>query len=129
MIHRALMGSLERFFGVLIEHYGGDFPLWLAPIQAVIIPVSEKFLDYARKIQDQFSQAEIRINVDDRNEKLGYKIREAESQKIPYMFIVGEKEEQSGGISVRQRKVGDRGTIGVTDLLEEMTHKIKQKQI
>ncbi|MBP7461100.1 MAG: threonine--tRNA ligase [Candidatus Delongbacteria bacterium] len=129
MIHRALMGSLERFFGVLIEHYGGDFPLWLAPVQAVIIPVSEKFLDYARTVQEQFNQAEIRINVDDRNEKLGYKIREAESQKIPYMFIVGEKEEQSGGISVRQRKVGDRGTIGVADLLEEMTHKIKQKQI
>lgn len=129
MIHRALMGSLERFFGVLIEHYAGDFPLWLSPVHAVIIPVSEKYLGYARKVLDTFNLEEIRINVDERNEKLGYKIREAESQKIPYMFIVGEKEEQAGSIGVRQRKVGDRGLIPLADMIEEMKSKIQQKQI
>ncbi len=129
MIHRALMGSLERFFGVLIEHYAGDFPLWLAPVQGVVIPVSEKYLDYAGNIRAQLIEKGLRIQCDERNEKLGYKIREAEAQKIPYMLIVGEKEQSGSVVSLRQRKVGDRGSLTIDELSAEMLNKIQSKTI
>ncbi len=129
MIHRALMGSLERFFGILIEHYAGDFPLWLAPVQLAIIPVSEKYLDFAKEISDIFLKEGIRVFVDTRNENLKYKIRESEMHKVPYMAIVGEKEKESGNLSLRQRKIGDRGSISIDDLIKEMKEKINNKTI
>ncbi len=91
MVHRALLGSIERFFGILIEHYAGDFPLWLAPVQAVVIPVSQNFFEYAQTINDKLVAGGIRTHLDQRNEKIGYKIRDWETQKVPYMIIVGEK--------------------------------------
>ena len=109
MVHRALLGSLERFFGVLVEHYAGAFPLWLAPTQAVVIPVSEKQQAYAREVGEALRQAGVRVQVDDRNEKLGYRIREAQLQKVPYMLVVGDKEVEAKTVSVRHRHAGDLG--------------------
>ncbi|HEX2953641.1 MAG TPA: threonine--tRNA ligase [Bacillota bacterium] len=116
MIHRALLGSLERFFGVLIEHYEGAFPVWLAPIQAMILPVLQDNAEYARKVQDKLRAKGIRAEMDLRNEKIGYRIREAQLQKVPYMLVVGEKEAASGAVAVRSRKEGELGTISVEDL-------------
>jgi threonyl-tRNA synthetase len=109
MIHRAMLGSLERFIGILIEHTGGAFPVWLAPVQAEVIPVSEKFIDYGASVQQQLEDLGIRAHLDNRNEKLGYKIREAQLQKIPYMLVVGGKEEESKQVAVRVRTGEDRG--------------------
>ena len=113
MVHRALLGSLERFFGVLIEHYAGAFPVWLAPTQAMVIPVAERHQDYARTVEARLKARGLRVSVDDRSEKMGYKIREAQMQKVPYMLVVGDKEIQAGGVAVRHRHAGD---LGVTDV-------------
>ncbi len=110
MLHRALLGSVERFLGVLIEHYAGAFPIWLAPIQVVLIPIAERHREYAEQVAGKLAQAELRVDIDDRNEKMGYKIREAQTQKIPYMLVVGDKEAQSGQVSVRNRFLGDQGS-------------------
>jgi threonyl-tRNA synthetase len=110
MVHRALLGSLERFFGVLIEHYAGAFPLWLAPVQAVLVPVTEKHREYAHEVAGELRKLGLRVHVDDRNEKLGYRIREAQVQKVPYMLVVGDKEVESRTVSVRHRHAGDLGT-------------------
>jgi threonyl-tRNA synthetase len=109
MVHRALLGSLERFFGVLIEHYAGAFPLWLAPVQAVVVPVTEKQQAYAREVGEALRAQGVRVQVDDRNEKLGYRIREAQLQKVPYMLVVGDKEVEAKTVSVRHRHAGDLG--------------------
>jgi threonyl-tRNA synthetase len=109
MVHRALLGSLERFFGVLVEHYAGAFPLWLAPVQAVVIPVSEKQQAYGREVGEELRKLGVRVQVDDRNEKLGYRIREAQVQKVPYMLVVGDKEVEAKSVSVRHRQAGDLG--------------------
>jgi threonyl-tRNA synthetase len=109
MVHRALLGSLERFFGVLIEHYAGAFPLWLAPLQAVLVPVTERHHAYAREVEAQLRELGLRVHVDDRNEKLGYRIREAQVQKVPYMLVVGDKELESRTVAVRHRHAGDLG--------------------
>ncbi len=119
MIHRAPFGSLERFIGVLIEHYAGNFPFWLAPVQAIVLPLSEHYIDYAKKVHQQLRDAGFRTEVDERNEKLGYKIREAELQKIPFMLIVGEKEQSSGSASVRVHGEGDRGSCSIEELIVE----------
>jgi len=116
MIHRAMMGSLERFLGILIEHTAGAFPLWLAPVQAIVLPVSERFLEYARKVEGLLTAAGIRTEVDERNEKLGYKIREAQMQKVPYMLVVGAREEEAGTVNVRLRQGGELGTMSIDDL-------------
>jgi threonyl-tRNA synthetase len=116
MIHRALLGSLERFFGILIEHYAGAFPLWLAPVQATILPVAERHHEYARQVEAELKAAGVRVQIDDRSEKLGYKIREAQVQKVPYMLVVGDKEAAAGGVSVRHRHAGDMGTRSVAEL-------------
>jgi len=116
MVHRALLGSLERFFGVLIEHYAGAFPLWLAPVQATVIPVAERHRDYGYKVAGQLRNAGVRVTVDDRNEKMGYKIREAQVQKVPYMLVVGDKEVEAGNASVRHRHRGDLGPRRVDEL-------------
>ena len=109
MIHRAMLGSLERFIGILLEHTAGALPLWLAPVQAVVLPVSEKFGDYAAEVGAKLTAAGLRTEVDDRNEKLGYRIREAQLQKVPYMLVVGEREQQDGTVAVRVRTGEDRG--------------------
>jgi threonyl-tRNA synthetase len=116
MIHRALLGSLERFFGVLIEHYAGAFPLWLAPVQAEVIPVAERHQDYAQSVAEKLRAHGLRAAVDDRNEKMGYKIREAQLQKIPYMLVVGDQEVAAANVAVRHRRAGDLGAMELEQL-------------
>ena len=120
MIHRALLGSLERFLGVLIEHYAGAFPLWLAPVQAVVLPIADRHQEYARKVAERLKTEGFRADVDDRNEKTGYKIREAQMQKIPYMLVVGDREAEAGAVSVRSRSEGDKGAVALDDLVAEL---------
>jgi len=109
MIHRALLGSLERFFGILIEHYAGAFPLWLAPVQAVVIPVSERHNEYSAKVAATLEAKGVRVQLDDSSERMGYKIRQAQLHKIPYMLVVGDKEVEAGTVAVRHRSAGDLG--------------------
>ena len=118
MLHRAAVGSIERFLGILIEEFMGDFPLWLAPVQARVLPISEKFADYAKQVERELVNAGVRVEVDESNEKLGYKIRQCELQKIPYKIIVGEKEQAEGLIAVNKRKEGDKGQMTVAQFLE-----------
>jgi threonyl-tRNA synthetase len=115
MIHRAMLGSVERFLGILIEHTAGAFPLWLAPVQAVVLPVSERFLDYARGVAAELAAAGLRAEVDESNEKLGYKIRQAQVHKVPYMLVVGEKEQAAGTVSLRERAGGDLGPVATAE--------------
>jgi threonyl-tRNA synthetase len=128
MVHRALLGSIERFMGILIEHYAGAFPTWLAPVQVAVLPVSQNFLDYAQKVSDELKASGIIVECDQRNEKIGYKIRDWETQKVPYMLVVGEKEKEAGTVSVRKHKVGDKGSSSLEDfrnlILEEINNKI-----
>ena len=118
MLHRAAVGSIERFLGILIEEFMGDFPLWLSPVQARVLPISEKFVEYARTVERELVNAGVRTEIDDSNEKLGYKIRQCELQKVPYLLIVGEKEVADGVVSVRKRKDGDKGSMKVADFLK-----------
>ncbi len=127
MIHRALLGSLERFFGILIENYEGAFPLWLAPVQAIILPVLPTNLEYAGEIYNWLQAKGIRAELDGRNEKIGYRIREAQMQKIPYMLVVGEKEAAAGKVAVRTRKEGDLGVWDRESLLARMSEEIENK--
>lgn len=120
MIHRVAFGSIERFIGILIEHYAGKFPTWLAPVQVKILPVSDKFADYARKVTEELKEAGIRVELDGRSEKLGYKIREAQMQKVPYMVIVGEKEVAENVVSVRKRDEGDIGSMELKAFAEKV---------
>ncbi|MBN2542063.1 threonine--tRNA ligase [bacterium] len=122
-IHRALLGSLERFFGVLIEHYAGNFPVWLAPVQAIILPITENQYDYAKDLYKRLKGEGIRVELDDRSEKVDYKIRDAETNKIPYMLIVGKREEEANNISIRKHLVGEQGT----QTLEEWVKKVKEE--
>jgi len=117
MIHRALFGSMERFIGILLENCGGALPLWLAPIQVRVLPISDRFVDYARTVASRLSEESVRVVVDERNEKIGYKIRESEMLKTPFMVIVGDKEEQSGCVSVRRHGQGDLGSQPVEQFL------------
>lgn len=118
MIHRVVFGSIERFLGILIEHFAGKFPLWLSPMQVKILPVSDKSLDYAKEIEGILQREGLRCEVDERTEKIGYKIRAAQMEKIPYMLILGEKEVQAGSVSVRERERGDLGSMTVEELLD-----------
>ena len=127
VIHRAPFGSLERFIGIIIEHFGGYFPTWLAPIQSVVIPVSENFVEYAESVTAQLKENGIRTEIDDRNEKVGYKIRSWETQKVPYMLIVGEKEQGSGTVSVRKHQIGDQGSKNLEEFISEITSEIEKK--
>jgi len=120
MLHRAILGSLERFFGVLIEHYAGAFPIWLAPVQVVVIPISERHHAYAQNVIARLRDSGLRVELDDRNEKMGYKIREAQTQKIPYMLVVGDKEVQNGQVSVRNRFQGDEGAESLDAFLAKI---------
>jgi threonyl-tRNA synthetase len=127
MIHRALLGSIERFFGVLIEHFAGDFPAWLAPVQVAVIPVSQHFFDYAEKVTNELKKNNLRVELDKRNEKIGYKIRDWETQKVQYMLILGEKEQNADNVSVRKHKVGDTGTLALSDFIDNITTEILNK--
>ena len=127
MIHRAPFGSMERFVAVLIEHTAGKFPLWLTPEQAVILPVSEKYNDYAQTVQNLLEQQDIRASVDDRNEKIGKKIRDNELQRIPYLLVVGEKEVESGSVAVRKQGEGDRGAMTVNDFINFFNGEVKKE--
>jgi threonyl-tRNA synthetase len=129
MVHRALLGSIERFLGVLIEHYAGAFPIWLAPVQAVVIPISEKHHEYAQKVMNRLIEAGLRAEIDDRSEKMGYKIRAAQTKKIPYMLVVGDKESQSGQVSVRNRFSGDEGAQSLEDFLEKIEGFAKSRTV
>ncbi|MZQ83316.1 threonine--tRNA ligase [Paenibacillus sp. 5J-6] len=129
VIHRALYGSIERFIGILTEHFAGSFPLWLAPVQAKLLPVSENYLDYAFQVKKSLERAGIRVEVDVRNEKLGYKIREAQLEKIPYMLVLGENEKNSESVSVRKRGEGDLGARSVAAIIEQMSEEIVAKRI
>lgn len=120
MIHRALLGSMERFMGVLIEHYAGAFPLWLAPVQGLVIPIADRHVEYANKVADDLRVEGLRVEVDDRNEKTGYKIREAQLHKIPYMLVVGDREQEAGAVAVRSRSKGDLGAVSVGDLIRQL---------
>ncbi len=120
VLHKAMVGSLERFMGVLIEHYEGAFPVWLAPVQAVVIPIADRHLDYARQVEQRLSQHDLRVDVDDRNERMNAKIREAQLKKVPYMLIVGDREAQSDSVSVRLRSNEDLGSMPVEQALASM---------
>ena len=118
MLHRAIYGSFERFIAILIEHFAGAFPLWLAPVQAVVLPLSEKFVEYGREVEARLKAAGLRAAIDESNEKLGAKIRTAQLEKVPFMLVVGEKEAQSGEVAVRKRTGGDQGAMPLDRFIE-----------
>ncbi len=128
MIHAAIMGSIERFLAVLIEHVGGNFPVWLAPVQATILPISDKHMDYAFSVREQLRAARIRVEVDERGESIGKKVREATAQKIPYMLVVGDKEVESNGVAVRNLAGDDLGIMTTSELLSKLQEEISQKK-
>jgi threonyl-tRNA synthetase len=129
VIPRAIFGSFERFLAILIEHYTGAFPLWLAPVQVAILPISDRHLEYSASVRDRLRQTGLRVDLDERVEKIGYKIREAQLQKIPYMLVVGDRESAEGTVSVRTRAGGDQGARPVDAFVasarEEIAHKGK----
>jgi threonyl-tRNA synthetase len=126
-IHRAPLGTHERFIGFLIEHYAGNFPLWLAPKQVIILPISDKFNDYAKLVSKQLNNSDIRAHIDERDEKIGRKIRDAETRKIPYMLIIGEKERENGTVAVRKHGEGDKGTMSLSDFLKKIKSEINEQ--
>jgi threonyl-tRNA synthetase len=126
-IHRAPLSTHERFVGFLIEHYGGDFPVWLSPVQIAILPVSEKTNHYAYDIEKQFKSAGFRVTIDDRPDKIGSKIRNAELSKIPIMVIIGEKEAQNKTLSIRRRFIGDQGELSIDKIINDISLEIKQR--
>jgi len=128
MIHRVVLGSIERFIGVITEHFAGAFPLWLSPVQAVVLPISERFADYARKVAAQLDAAGLRCETDLRPEKVGYKIRQAQLQKVPYMLVVGEKEEIDGTVSVRSRSDGDKGAMALAGFIALAQEEVRTKK-
>ncbi|MFN0170176.1 MAG: threonine--tRNA ligase [Bryobacteraceae bacterium] len=127
MVHRALFGSVERFFGILVEHYAGAFPVWLAPVQAAILPITDRQMEYARSLKERLVAEGLRVTVDDRNEKVNAKIREAQLQKIPFMLVLGDREAQNGTVSVRNRKHGDQGVQPVEDFLARIRQLIDSR--
>jgi threonyl-tRNA synthetase len=129
MIHRAPFGSMERFMGILIEHFAGAFPLWLAPEQARVMPITDKFADYGKKAEAQLQAAGLRVTGDYRPEKIGYKIREAQIEKIPYMLVVGEKEQAAGTVAVRDRVEGDVGALPLAELVVRLTEEVREKRM
>jgi threonyl-tRNA synthetase len=121
MIHRALMGSFERFMGILIEHYAGEFPLWLAPVQAAVLPLADRHVDYAREVQAELVAAGLRADLDERTESVGRKIREAELRKVPYMLVVGDREAEQRAVALRRHREGDQGTVPLAEAVERLT--------
>lgn len=124
MLHRVIFGSIERFIGILIEHYAGAFPTWLAPVQVRLLPISDNHIEYAKKVINELEKLGIRVEIDERQEKIGYKIREAQLQKIPYMLIIGDKEVEANAVGVRSRKDGDIGQMQIKDFIEKIKEEI-----
>ena len=129
MLHRTVFGSIERFIGILIEHFAGKFPLWLSPVQVKILPISDKFVDYAYEVQKELKKLGVRVNVDARAEKIGFKIREAQLEKVPYMLVIGEKEVENNTLSVRSRDLGDLGSMKKEEVIEKFVKEIEEKKI
>jgi threonyl-tRNA synthetase len=133
VIHRAIFGSFERFIAILLEHYTGAFPLWLAPVQAIVLPISDRHLEYAGRVRDRLAATGLRVELDDRQEKIGYKIREAQLQKVPYMLVVGDREVETGTVAVRERSGGDRGSSTIEAFIDaardEVSHKGKSSAV
>ena len=129
MVHRTILGSMERFMGILIEHFAGKFPAWIAPVQATVLPISEKFNDYAHEIKKSMEEKGFRVETDDRAEKIGFKIREAQLMKIPYMLVVGEKEVEEGLVSVRKRDEGDLGQMSMEAFVDRLAEEVSNKTI
>jgi threonyl-tRNA synthetase len=128
MIHRALLGSFERFIGILIEHYAGEFPLWLAPIQAIVLPIADRHNDYAREVEHRLRDAGIRAELDDRSESIKRKIRDAEMRKAAYMLVVGDKEAENDSVAVRRHREGDQGTATVHEAIERLRGEIADRR-
>jgi threonyl-tRNA synthetase len=129
MVHRALFGSVERFFGVLLEHYAGAFPVWLSPVQAVMIPISERHAEYANKVADQLKAIGVRVGVDARNEKMNAKIREHAMQKVPFLLVVGDKEAEAGKVNVRTRGKEKTEDMAVAEFVEKIRKLIAEKGV
>jgi threonyl-tRNA synthetase len=127
MIHRALMGSFERFIGILIEHYAGELPLWLAPVQAIMLPVSDRFNEYGAFVQERLREHALRVELDDRGESIGRKIRDAELRRVPYMLVVGEREAGEGSVSVREHRAGDTGSVPVDELAQRLAAEVAER--
>ena len=127
VIHRAPFGSLERLIGMLIEHYAGEFPLWLSPVQVAVLPITDSLLGYARSVIEELKQKNVRVELDDRNEKVSYKIRDWETRKVPYMLVLGKKEETGKTVSVRRHKQGDLGAMSTQDFLKRVVDEIDNK--
>ncbi|MFN7171067.1 MAG: threonine--tRNA ligase, partial [Candidatus Omnitrophota bacterium] len=127
MLHRVILGSMERFLGTLLEHYAGALPLWLAPLQVIIIPIAERFLPYAEKIKQRLLEEDLRVEVDLREEKMEYKIRQAQLNKIPYMLVVGEREVETNTVSVRERKKGNLGQLSLEDFIQRIKKEIAER--
>ena len=128
MIHRTILGAIERFIAIITEHYGGAFPLWLAPVHAIVMPITDRTRDYAKTIADKLSDAGLRVETDFRNEKIGFKIREAQMQKVPYMLVLGDKEAESGLVTVRTRKDGDIGTKSIDDVVTMLSSELRDRR-
>ena len=129
MIHRVVLGSIERFIGVITEHFGGAFPTWLAPVQVKVMPITDRSRDYAQSVADELAGRGIRVETDFRNEKIGYKIREAQSKKIPYMLVIGDKEAENGTVSVRTRSGGDKGAVSLDKFAADITEEIRSRAL
>jgi len=128
MIHRALMGAFERFIGILIEHYGGEFPLWLAPVQVRVLPIADRHVEHAREVAAELVDAGIRGEVDDRTESVGKKIRDGELKKVPYMLVVGDEEQAEGTVAVRKHREGDLGKSSVSDFAASLSAAILARE-
>jgi threonyl-tRNA synthetase len=127
MIHRALMGSYERFIGILLEHFSGELPLWLAPVQAIVLPIADRHIPYAVSVRDRLRALGLRAEADERTESISRKIRDAELGKIPYQLVVGDREQESEEVSLRQHGKGDRGVTAVEEVLEELSELVKTR--
>ena len=129
MVHRVAFGSIERFIGILIEHFAGKFPVWLSPVQVKILPITDKQEAYAKELCAKMKEKGIRVEVDLRNEKIGYKIREAQMEKVPYMLVVGANEEQAGQVAVRRRDKGDMGAVAADEFIATVVNDIAEKTV
>jgi threonyl-tRNA synthetase len=129
MIHRALFGSMERFFGVLIEHYAGAFPMWVAPVQVAVLPITDRINDYAEKIAAELKAAGLRVESNLKSEKIGAKIRHAQMQKTPFMLVLGDREMEQGMVAVRERTKGDIGVMSITDFVEMARKLVEQRAL
>ena len=128
MIHRALMGSFERFIGILIEHYAGEFPLWLSPVQALVVPIADRHAEHAERVARELRDESLRVEVDGRTESVGRKIREAEVRKVPYMLVLGDREAEEGQVSVRRHTEGDLGSLPVGEFAARAATEVTERR-